>query len=115
MKNVFLSGPMTGKPYYNVGAFSEAHQRIMDKIIDGKYLGDVYDPAQEYLSRMVPISHERAIRHSISCLSSGKYDILVLLPGWEDSKGARLERDVAMAIGMEVATLDELEENGRLA
>ena len=36
------------------------------------------------------------------------YDLLVSLPGWQDSAGARLEREVAEAIGMEVHDLGEV-------
>jgi hypothetical protein len=32
-------------------------------------------------------------------------DVLYLLPGWWKSKGARLELDVALALGLEVVTL----------
>ena len=35
-------------------------------------------------------------------------DCLVLLPGWEQSRGAREERDIALAIGMEVWEMEDL-------
>ena len=112
--NIFMSGPMTGLPSYNVGSFATVHQRLIEGTFMGRYVNDIYDPAQEYLNNRVS-EPEVAMRYSIASLSSGKYDVLLLLPGWENSKGARLEREVAMAIGMKVTTLDELEEKGYLA
>lgn len=46
----------------------------------------------------------RAMIHSMD----PNQDCLVLLPGWENSRGAREERDIAMAIGMEVWDLVDL-------
>ena len=105
--NIFISGPMTGLPHYNVGAFAEAHQLIISGTFMGKYVDDVYDPAQEYLNSRVT-NPEVAMRHSIANLSSGKYDVLLLLPGWETSKGSSLEREVAEAVGMEVIEFESL-------
>lgn len=42
------------------------------------------------------------------CLSEiTNYDTIVMLPGWNVSRGARLERDVALACGMRVVDFSE--------
>ena len=112
-KRVFLSGPMTGQSCYNVAAFAEAHHRLIE-------LGaaDVYDPAVEYLTDPDPThkTHEMYMQRCINELTrlsdvswSRSWDVLVLLPGWKDSEGARVESEVAKAIGIEVCELGDVE------
>ena len=118
-KNVFLSGPMSGLPFYNVAAFAEAHAKMRNA---GAVR--VYDPAIEYLRSEArndaKMSHAYWMRRCINELTSSDqtnifsdggiahYDVLVSLPGWEDSAGATLERNVALACGMRVYDLEEV-------
>lgn len=115
-KSVFLSGPMTGKAHLNVAAFAEAHQRLKEA-----GAATVYDPAIEYLQdakRANDLSHAAWMRRCLRTLASEcatsegvrpRWDVLVSLPGWVDSAGAALEREVAVACGVEWHTLDELD------
>ena len=113
-KDVFLSGPMTGKEHYNVGAFADAHALLKD-------LGarSVYNPGIEYLlepaSESEQCTHEHYMRRCIHELTSGvsmegpaRYDLVVLLPGWEESVGATEERAVARWCGIPVVELGDV-------
>lgn len=116
-KRVFLSGPMTGRPSFGAADFAAAHEMLNEA-----GARHVFDPAFE---RYVEISqgkpentHERYVRNTLSELmsvndsyadSSMRYDVLVLLPGWEDSDGAVIEAEVAKAIGIEVCELGDVE------
>lgn len=118
-RTVFLSGPMSGIDNYNVGAFADAHA-ILLKMGAHK----VFDPAVEYLtdreSQDGNKTHAYWLRKCIHELTEpmgnfwgdqetkSKYSILVSLPGWEDSEGARTERTVAEACGMKVADLADV-------
>lgn len=104
-KKVFLSGPMSGLPHYNVAAFAEAHAVMVEH---GAF--NVYDPAIAYLQSCETHTHEYWMRECIRELTSDYpyYDVLVSLPGWQDSEGAKTERMVAMACGIKCVDLSEI-------
>lgn len=123
-KNVFLSGPMSpssGVENWNVDAFALAHNKV--KEAGAK---EVYDPAVEYLTKgSSKDSHQECMRRTLHelTMSTGTlmadnvkygtdkrfYDAIVMLPGWESSLGARTELDVAIACGIEVVMLQDVE------
>ena len=90
--NVFLSGPIRGEPDFNTQAFADAarslralgHEVFNPREIDG---GDTSQPRAYYMRRCLRELLERS-------------DVLVSLPRWSGSKGAHLERHVAMEIGL---------------
>ena len=111
-KRVFISGPMTGMPDLNVGVFAVAHHRL--KEMGAK---EVYDPALAYLERKrtKSMTHGRWMRVCLFKLTlpdqwdeDSAWHALLSLPGWEQSEGARLERMVAEAIGMEIIEAEEI-------
>lgn len=122
-KRVFLSGPMSGLEHFNVDEFAKAHD-----VLRKAGASTVYDPAIEYLrSESVKDSERTHAYWMLRCIgeltsmtpmtptnifsieTQGKYDVLVSLPGWKRSRGARLERKVAKACGIDVCDLREVE------
>lgn len=123
-KTVFLSGPMTGTPYNNMPAFISAHKLLSDygaKVI--------YNLAFEWIHELErgesEKSHESYMRKCINELTKGdwfsedkgfgidgelpaRYDMLVRLAGWEDSKGSYMESMVAEACGIQVVDISEI-------
>ena len=106
-KFVFLSGPVTGL------AREDACQRFLDAemtciSLGAKYAFNPMECVAAYLT------HEEAMLVCLGELAatltdrSTEYDLLVSLPGWEGSAGARLERALAEAIGIPCAELGEL-------
>lgn len=92
VKRVYIAGPMTGLPEFNFPAFNaeaaklrEAGMAVLNPadhgIVDGADWADY-------------------LRHDIAGLSS--CESIFLLPGWSNSKGARLERTIADALGMRI-------------
>lgn len=119
-KRIFLSGPMTGRCCYNVAAFATAHARLKEA-----GAGWVYNPAIAYLQEhgkraeakghadyMADCLHELTRRMSVGLTNSEyapmKYDLLVSIPGWEESAGARFEREAAQACGIATCDLGEV-------
>lgn len=95
MKRVYLSGPMTGLPDLNFPAFNAAAARLR---ADGLR---VVNPAEINLGAQ--LTWEQCMRADIKALCD--CDAIVLLPGWEASKGAHLELHIAHRLGMGVEFL----------
>lgn len=96
---LYLAGPMTGLPDLNFPAFNAAAAALRERgyhvenpaehgIVEGAEWGDYlrYD-----------------IGRLVTC------EGIALLPGWFQSKGARLEANIAKELGMEITLLDGAE------
>lgn len=97
-KTIYLSGPMTGMPDMNFPAFNDAAKLWREEGYR------VINPAE-----VVPdttLSWEQCMRHDIKALM--ECDMLVLLPGWESSKGAHLEVHIAHRVGMTILQYRDL-------
>ena len=115
-RNVYLSVPMTGIEDFNRAAFNNA-----EEILKSRGAAYVYNPADN-ATRYVDagLTHEQCMYYSLYELldegwpvESGApgthwYEVLVSLPGWEQSAGARLERTVAEACGIEVCNIEDV-------
>jgi hypothetical protein len=94
---LYLAGPMTGLPDFNYPTFIATAQRMRRA---GFY---IVNPAENGLPPDAPwAAHMRRDLHAmLDCQG------VALLPGWENSKGAKLEVGVAQAIGMPVRSVAE--------
>ena len=95
---VYISGPMTGLPDRNFAAFNAAAQVLRE-------LGlQVVNPAEIHAE--MDLSWTKSMRLDIKAMCD--CDAIVLLPGWETSKGAHLELHLAHRLEMSVASLDQV-------
>ena len=90
----YLSGPMTGLPGQNYAAFQAAAERLRSQGVQ------VISPHEIIPPGAGPWSWEAHMRVDLAALLTA--DVIVLLPGWEGSRGAQLEKTVAEAIGTPV-------------
>jgi hypothetical protein len=111
-KQVYLSGPMRGYDEFNFPAFLAAAKKL-------RALGyKVFDPAEVELKAgfdpktgLYKDGHTASIRELLLedlvwiCQFADK---VVVLPGWENSKGAQAEVKTALAIGIEVIELGKV-------
>lgn len=104
----YLAGPMTGLPLFNFPAFDAAAelltQRGHDVINPAQLDRDVgFDPSQtESVSKEFL---RDALRRDLSALCDA--DAIAMLPGWENSGGARIEWQLATHLGLDVIYLSE--------
>lgn len=87
---VYLAGPMTGLPELNFPAFHAAAANLRAAGFE------VVSPAE--INPDPGMKWEDAMRKDIPELV--KCHAIALLPGWEASRGARLEKTIADALGM---------------
>lgn len=92
LKRIYLAGPMTGYPELNFPLFHSETARL-------RALGlDVVNPAEINADQAAEWS--ACMRADIAQLVT--CDAVALLPGWRDSRGATLERDIAHRLGMHI-------------
>ena len=113
-RRVFISGPMTGRPDWNRAEFERAERELR-----GLGAESVFNPARLAPEGSEPaLPHEAYMAKTLNVLTRLDYtavpnapwhDAIVLLDGWWDSEGAKVERAVAEAIGMDVIEWDEPE------
>lgn len=118
---LYLAGPMTGIPQFNYPAFMEMAARLRAVSIDGGSV-DVISPAEmddPEIREASLASLDGAIAtlathgqtwgdflaRDVKLLADDGIEAIVVLPGWEASRGARLETFVGHALcGLPVVT-----------
>ena len=94
---IYISGPMTGLPEFNFPAFNAAAAQL-------RSLGyEVINPAEfgEGEGKTWADYMRKDIKALMDCTH------VAVLPGWENSKGARLEVYLAGQLGMPVKDVGE--------
>ena len=99
---VYLAGPMTGYPEFNFPAFKTAARDIDEMGVSAVYCTAFGIPPAPEEARPWSDYLRDALRLMLSC------NAVVVLPGWRESKGARLEVHVALELGMPVVEYPDL-------
>lgn len=116
---IYVAGPMRGIPEFNFPAFHNAARILRDA---GH---EVFNPAERDIARHgVDVSkgnatgceiqaareHGLTIRIALAddlAWICAEAEAIALLPGWQNSKGARAERATAEALGLKIIELAE--------
>lgn len=88
---LYISGPMTGRPQLNYPAFFTAESQLRDMGYEVSNPAQYPDNGETWAECL-----RRDLKDLLEC------DGVAALPGWQKSKGARLEVNVARRLGMEV-------------
>ncbi len=107
-QRIYLAGPMTGKPSFNIPAFDAATEDLRLRGFDVVSPAELDDPelrAEELASPDGNIAnltgaplHGELLTRDLAIIMDGGIDAIWVLPGWERSGGARLETFTAKAI-----------------
>lgn len=89
----YLSGPMTGLPDHNRPAFNEAAAQLRSHGFT------VWNPAEEFDATVI-YPRKVYLRKDIEALL--KCDAIVMIDGWENSAGAKLELDIAKELELPI-------------
>lgn len=106
LPTLYIAGPMSGLPDYNYPAFRDAASILAKagygvlnpvdnekkRTDDTRWVADNHAPWSWYM------------RRSLEQIAVA--DGMAVLPRWQNSKGASLEVDLALQLGMKVATVD---------
>lgn len=91
MQKMFLSGPMTGIANWN-------HDKFNEVAAEFRMAGfEVCSPA-EFFDGDTTLERSAYMRESIKWLLEA--DTVVLLPGWQESEGAKLEAKIGDELGL---------------
>jgi hypothetical protein len=96
---VYIAGPMSGYPDHNFPAFHDAAVKLREWGLD------VANPAEADWNDDLTRSWDFYMRRDIPLLCT--CDMIAMLAGWRESKGATLEYQIAKALGMAVLHLTE--------
>ena len=98
MRRIYLAGPMTGIKDFNYPAFNAAAKLLRE---NGYH---VENPAENSAPDCGTwLGYMRiAITQLATC------DMVVMLPGWSESRGAVVERNLAKGLGLQVIDLSHL-------
>ena len=89
---IYLSGPMTGLPEYNYPAFNAEAARL--RALGYTVENPAENPAPE--REEWELYMRAALRQMLDC------DAVAFLPGWQHSRGANVEIELAGHLGMDV-------------
>ena len=103
---IYIAGPMTGKPNWNIEAFSAAERTL-------SAMGHtVLNPAAHTPQcRPEDIAHVQYMKIALAMVEA--VDMVLLLDGWEKSKGACAEYNYAIKNGKTVGTYAFFMEDNR--
>ena len=103
----YLAGPMTGIPQDNLPAFVEAADSLRDsgyaiitpiEFETAEVIQAVIDNPEKTFNEVAGTTWGGALARDVEIISD-EVDGIVFLPGWDKSKGARLEAFVAILAG----------------
>lgn len=103
-KVIYISGPMTGEPNYRniFKKHEDALVSLGNKVFNPVYLSD-YLIASHHIDEKTAWTEEMRgffLKEDIKALL--QCDSIYMIPGWEFSRGATFEKEVAEKCGMKV-------------
>jgi hypothetical protein len=119
-KKVYLAGPMSNLPYFNFPAFFKAEKELLDKgyavFSPARHDMEIYglegfmkceygthEEAKKVFGDNAP-TYRECLKVDLNWILDNA-DAIALLPGWEKSRGVKVEKALAECLDMEVMYL----------
>jgi hypothetical protein len=114
---VYVAGPMRGIPHFNAPAFDQAATDLRelgyevcnpldrDRRYHGRHVTDSATGDVDEAARTTGFNLRDALAWDMTYIAQ-QADAIAVLPGWEDSRGARAEVALAHALDIAVAPVD---------
>lgn len=113
----YLAGPMSGIPQFNFPAFDAGAAELRALGYEVVSPAEMDDPASRKAAMESPDGAPGSgssdgetwgdfLARDVKLIADGGIEAIFVLPGWERSRGARLETMVAHLVGIYVYTLD---------
>jgi hypothetical protein len=99
-RRIYVAGPMTGYPDFNFPAFHAATARLREAG------WEAVNPAENFGGR-TDLARETYLRADVILLA--QCQAIAMLPGWEESRGAKLEYLLARELSMPILDAETLE------
>jgi len=100
MSKVYISGPMTGLPDYNRDAFKKAEKWCLSQGFSP------FNPGWMLFQESTKFSYEEIMQIDLAALEV--CDCILLLAGYEGSRGAQIELNRAKELGLSVIYYDDV-------
>lgn len=95
MRRIYIAGPMSGLPELNFPAFHAAAKALREQGHHVENPAEINaDPKAQWLDCM-----RTDIARLVTC------DAVLMLPGWQNSRGALVEHGLAVGLGLEVMSM----------
>lgn len=118
---VYIAGPIAGRPDGNRAEFERAaaalywagHEPVNPQAVDHSHEGEctgaeVPRPAGEPAERREGVAHRYGCYMRADLRALMECDAIAFLPGWRESRGARVEEAVSAILGMQEIHLHEI-------
>jgi len=103
---IYISGPISGKPNGNKEAFSAMEDKLFAMGFDVENPRRSAWPAYLSLENPTQFKEGWALMMREAMQQQSRCDALVLLPGWQKSKGACIEYQIALVCGQPCFSAD---------
>jgi len=103
MKAIYIAGPMTGIKCFNYPAFYKAENNIGHKwrVFNPARMDGIDTTGMKGQSHEVPEFCLKKAMHK-NCAAICQCDAIYMLKGWEKSRGAMVEFQLAIYLGLEI-------------
>lgn len=116
---VYIAGPMTGIPQFNYPAFDAAAECLRRQGHEVFSPAEMDDPETRRLAMASPDGSPGSgtangetwgdfLARDVKLIADSELDAVVVLPGWERSRGARLETFIARMEGIAVLAIYDM-------